>query len=355
MKRIAVMLLLSVVRIAQAQEPKPVPQSSPVMDMIESAKNALNNLQYSRARLAAREVLALGKLKRSQEIAALQVAAAAYYPDDPRARMPDSANVYLRRLARLMPSGPFPSDLVSPALDSQLVMARHETFGATVRAPLEVTLKGTEARSVIEVSATRPARWQLYVTAGDGGPPLLVDTLGSSMSGRLAIRAHNGVAPVILPGVHQFKILGISATEPDTITLKYDWIAAGSAPILVEMPAPLDSSKFLPERSTRQLGVQIFGALFAGGAAWALGNAVRPPQPLADEPKDSRAAAVGVGIAIGAIASALLDHGKPLPANVKANQVAKANYLKQVGDATETNRKRIGEYTLAITIDPEIK
>ena len=118
-------------------------QSSPVMDMLETAKNALNNLQYSQARTTAREILALPKLKRNQEIAALQVASAAYFPDEPSARIPDSAAIFLHRLARLMPAGPLSSDLTSPALDFQLVAARRSTFGATARAPLQLTLRGT--------------------------------------------------------------------------------------------------------------------------------------------------------------------------------------------------------------------
>jgi hypothetical protein len=324
------------------------------MDMVERAKNSLNNLQYTQARTASREILAL-RLKRSQEIAALQVAAAAYFPDEPSARMPDSASVYLRRLARLMPVGDLPKDLVSPGLDSQLVASRRMIFGATARAPISLGLKGVERRSSIEVMSSRPARWQLYVLSGDGGPPLLVDTLASTTTGRLSLQAHNGVMPLIQPGSDQIRIVSISVSEPDTIVMRFDATATGVVPSLVEMPAPLSSAKLLPEKAPRALGAGIAAAIIGGSASWALANVLKPPKELGNQSKDSRGLTVGIGISAGALAAGLLDHGRPIPKNIRANAVTRSDHLKVVGDATETNRKRVSEYTVDLTIDPEIK
>jgi hypothetical protein len=349
------MLGLLASRELSAQDRPVVTQTSPIMDMIESAKAALNNLQYTRARTTSREVLALGKLKRSQEIAALEVASASYYPDDNAARMPDSAAIFLRKLARLMPTGPFPADIASPALDSQFAIARKTTFGASARAPLSLTLKGTEMRPTIEVVSTRPARWQLYLVSGDGGPSVLVDTLPASTTGRLSLRAHTGTAPVFVPGQYQLRILGISASAPDTILLAFDGTATGSVPALMDSPAPPDARRLLPERAPRAIGVGIAGALMAGGATWALANAIRPPDALGKESKDNRALPLGIAVSIGAILGGIIDHGKPIPENIRANAQARSDYLKQLGDVTETNHKRVGDYTVALTIDPELK
>jgi hypothetical protein len=350
--RVPLMVLLMSGISARAQSQ--VVQSSPVMDMLEIAKNALNNLQYTRARTTAREVLALPKLKRNQEIAALQVASAAYFPDEVSARMPDSATIFLKRLVRLMPAGQFSADLTSPALDSQLVSARLSTFGATARAPLQLTLKGTESRAAIEVLSTRPARWQLYLVSSDG-PPILLDTLGSANSGRLSLRAHSGVAPIIQPGNYQLRILSIATSMPDTISLRFDASATGSIPTLVEMPGAPDASRFLPEKSARATGVAIAGGIIIGGVTWALANSIRPPKTLSDEPKDGRATPIAITIGVGALAAAFLDHGRPIPDNMKKNAATRTSHLKLVGDATETNRKRVSEFSLAITIDPELK
>lgn len=325
------------------------------MDMIESAKNALNNLKYVQARNTVREVLGLGRLKRMQEIAALQVASAAFFPEDIAAREPDSAAKYLKRLARMMPSGPLPADIASPALDSQLVAARRANFGATVRPPLEISLRGNEKHPAIDVIATQPARWQLYLISGDGGAPILLDTLPAAVEGKLSLTAHNGSAPVMQPGALQFRVLSISTVRPDTIVMRLNGTATGATPTLVDMPPVFDTSRLLPERATRALITGVVSGLVVGGMTWALANSVRPPRALAEEPKDGRGLTVALGIAVGAIAAGFLDKGKPLPANVRANAAMKAGYIKQLGDATEANRRRISEYKLAITVDPEIR
>jgi hypothetical protein len=347
-------MAISTAALGQARSSADATPRSPIMDMIDRAKSSLNNLQYTQARTSSREILGL-RLKKSQEIAALQVAAASYFPDEPTARMPDSAAVYLRRLVRLMPVGQLPADLVSPGLDSQLVATRKAVFGATARAPASISLKGIERRPSIDVMSTRPARWQLYLLSGDGGPPVLIDTLGSTTSGRLSFQAHNGVVPLVQPGADQIRILSISSSEPDTIVIRFDATATGVIPSLVEMPNALSSGALLPERAPRAIGAAIAAAIVGGGASWALANAVMPPKDLGKQPKDSRGLAVGIGIAVGSLASGLLDHGRPIPKNIKANAATRSDHLKLVGDATETNRKRVSEYAVELTIDPEIK
>lgn len=339
---------------AVAQTPTPTP-ASPISDMIEKAKDDLNNLHYSEARTAIREVFELGKLRRGQEIAALEVASAAFYPEDTSARMPDSARVYLRRLARLLPAEPIPSDLAFPALDAEVAIARKAVFGAAIHPPLEITLTGPESRPAIDVVSTRPARWQMYLVPRQGGAAVLIDTLGASTTGKLSLRAHNGREPIISPGSYELRVLSISASEPDTIVLRADAVAAGSVPTLADLPSPLDPAKFLPERSPRARGAAIAGAVLASGATWALANVVRPSGSLKDDAADGRGTGLAIGLGIGALAAGLIDHGKPLPANMKINADQRSDYIRRVGDITETNRKRVAEYKLAITINPEIQ
>jgi hypothetical protein len=324
------------------------------MDMVEKAKNSLNNLQYTQARTAAREVLALGKLKRTQEIAALQVAAAAYLPDDPSARMSDSATLFLRRLARIMPSGQLPADLASPALDSQLALARRSVFGATARVPHDITVKGTESRLAIDVVSTQAAKWRLYAVTEDG-LSTLIDTLPSTVGGRLSLRAHNGSVAMIQPGHQQFRVVTISSQLPDTIVMRFDATATGAVPALVEMPAVLPSTVFLPERAHKAVATGIAAGLLAGTGAWALANLARPPKTLGDEPADGRGLTVGIAIGSGAFLAGILDRGKPLLENIRKNEAFRADYLKRLGQAAETNRTRISEYAVTVTFDPEIR
>lgn len=353
----SVVLFLSVVPAAVGSQDRPVlQQTSPVMDMIDQAKNSLNNLQYSQARTTAREVLALTKLKRQHEIAALQLAAAAYLPDEMGARMPDSATIFLRRLARIMPAGGLPTDIRSATLDSALANARSTTFGANAQVPIELTIRGTESRPSIDVVSTRPARWQLYLIARDGPAPLLLDTLASTTTGRLSLRAHNGSSPILQPGDHRLRVVAQSTSaDSETIEFNFDASFRGTIPTLVIPPSPPDPARMLPEKATKALGAGIAGGIIVGGATWALANAMRPSGALGETPKDSRGTVVGVAISLGAVAAGLLDRGRPLPDNVRKNSAARATYLTQMGEAAETNRKRIAEYALAITIDPEAK
>lgn len=351
----AFLCLTAITSTTAAQERAAAPQSSPIMDMIQRAKNSLNDLQYPQAQNTIREVVALGRLKRNQELAALQVASASFFPEDVSARVPDSANAYLARLVRLMPTGPFPADLASPGLDSQLVIARRTTFGAAIRPPLEITLIGKESREAIEVMATHSARWQLYLVPAAGGAATLLDTLGATTSGRLSLRAHDGSNPIITPGSYEFRVIGIDTAKPDTIIMRFDATAVGSAPTLVDIPAPLDPTKFLPEVSSRAAVAGVVAGVVFGGLTWALANEARAPDALGREPKDGRGTTLGVMMGLGGIAAGFLDHGKAVPENIKANAAMRADYLKRVGDATDTNRKRVAEYKLAITIDPEIR
>jgi hypothetical protein len=161
--------------------------------------------------------------------------------------------------------------------------------------------------------------------------------------------------PVVQPGADQIRILSISASEPDTIVIRLDANATGVIPVLVDMPPALSSAKLLPEKAPRALGAGIAAAVVGGGASWALANLLLPPKDLGDQPKDSRGLSVGIGVAAVALAAGILDRGRPLPKNIKANAAVRSDHLKLVGDATETNRKRVSEYAVELTIDPEIK
>jgi hypothetical protein len=348
------LVVLPELAIAQQAAPDGSGGVSPITDMIARAKNSLDNLQYTSARTAAREVLALPRLKRSQEIAALQVAAAAYFPDEESARMPDSATYYLQRLVRMMPVGSMPVDVSSAALDSQLVITRISTFGATARAPLQVTLRGIDRRPAIEVFSTKPARWQLYAVPGDGAV-MLLDTLAATTNGRFSLAAHDGSRALIEAGKQELRILSLALDGKDTITVRLDASAVGAAPALLPLPGAPDTTRFLPERTEKALGAGIAGGIIVGGVTWALANSLKPPGALRDEASDSRGISIAIGISAGAVIAGIFDRGRPIPKNIKANAATRSTYLKQVGDVTDTNRRRIAEYSVVLSIDPEMR
>ena len=91
---------------------------SPVTDMMIKGRNALNDLNYAQADSVARRILALGSLlSRQQQTDALQLLAAALYPDEGGAQKADTAIGVIKRLVELGASK-MPAEISHPALDS---------------------------------------------------------------------------------------------------------------------------------------------------------------------------------------------------------------------------------------------
>src|SRR5438105_14038265 len=75
---------------------------SPVTEMMIRGRNALNDLRYHEADSLARRVLSLGTLlSRQQQVDALQLIAAASYPDEATEQHTDSAIAVIRQLVAL--------------------------------------------------------------------------------------------------------------------------------------------------------------------------------------------------------------------------------------------------------------
>jgi hypothetical protein len=105
---------------------------SPVTDMLTKSKNALNDLQYARADSFARQVLALGSLLTvEQQIQALELRAAAFFPEETGPQKQDSAVVVIRQLLALGGKG-VPKDLSWAGLDSLVSLVQRASAPAKV-------------------------------------------------------------------------------------------------------------------------------------------------------------------------------------------------------------------------------
>jgi hypothetical protein len=328
---------------------------SPINDMLLQARDALNNLNYQKARETVHDVLTLGpRLKHAQELLACEIAAAAFYPEDSSARRPDSALVYLARVARFRPTGSLPTEITWSGLDSLLRVARQQIFGASAQPALQTTLTGVDPRPVFDVATSRPARWQLILVPADDSPPVVVDTLGLSTSGRLSMRAHTGREVVLHPGDHELRAMAVTADRGDTIVLRFTATATGAPPMLVDLPT-LETTKILPERASRAIAPGIFSGPVIGGATWAIAHYARAPKPLGAGTADSRATQIGVVVGLGSIVAGFLDPGRPLPDNIRANAQLRADYNKRMAEAVDENRKRVREFKMVLAIDSEAR
>ena len=136
----AIALVMSAPVLAQTQ------QGSPVTDMMIRGRNALNDLKYREADSLGRRVLALGTLlSRQQQVDALQLVAAAQYPDEATEQHTDSAISVIRQLVALGATQGIPREMSHPALDSLF------SFVARAAQPAKVVLGSRIAGSVLYV------------------------------------------------------------------------------------------------------------------------------------------------------------------------------------------------------------
>ena len=118
---------------------------SPVTDMMIKGRNALNDLNYAQADSVARRVLALGSLlSRQQQTDALQLLAAALFPDESGAQKADTAIGVIKRLVE-MGTTRMPAEISHPQLDSLFA------FVARAAQPAKVILGSRTAGAVLYV------------------------------------------------------------------------------------------------------------------------------------------------------------------------------------------------------------
>lgn len=119
---------------------------SPVTDMMIRGRNSLNDLKYHEADSLARRVLALGTLlSRQQQVDALQLIAAASYPDEASEQRTDSAIAVIRQLVLLGATQGIPREMSHAALDSLF------SFVKRAAEPAKVVLGSRIAGSVLYV------------------------------------------------------------------------------------------------------------------------------------------------------------------------------------------------------------
>ena len=142
MRLIASIFMLACVAPLSAQ----TQQGSPVTEMMIRGRNALNDLKYHEADSLGRRVLALGTLlSRQQQVDALQLIAAASYPDEAAEQRQDSAIAVIRQLVALGATQGIPREMSHPGLDSLFA------FVARAAQPAKLVLGSRIAGSVLYV------------------------------------------------------------------------------------------------------------------------------------------------------------------------------------------------------------
>ena len=343
--------------LALAQGTPPAAQASPIDDLISRVRSDVNNLAYADAVRRGNEVFAFARSMRLDQMVALRgIMASAFFPDEPEAQWPDSAMKHLVELVKLQPDVSLPVEIRWSGLDSLLEVARGRTFAVQLRPAQEDQLVGTEGRGAVSVIASRPARYRLRIRALPNGAAVTHDSvLTPATEGRLTYRGHDGKTALISAGRYELLLTAIDATTGDSVVLRHQADATGTAPTMVPMPV-FDTTLLKPDMSKPPIVRTALTSVFFATATFMIGSSMRAEEPLASAyANDGRATFVSIAILGAAVGSFWLDKGVVSVENLQSNMAVRATYRKALTDAEAENRKRIAEYRVTMKISPEAR
>jgi hypothetical protein len=128
-------------------------QESVTATLLARAKNAFNDFKFSEADSIARLLLGLGDVvPKTERVSALQIAAAARYPDDVSLRRPNAALEALRAIVALGHTDPIPFEIGSAGLDSLYVSVGGTARGSGAR-PAAAAATAADGPTLAETAA----------------------------------------------------------------------------------------------------------------------------------------------------------------------------------------------------------
>jgi len=331
-------------------------QGSPIDDLLKRAGDAFNDLNYSRADSLARQVLAIGsRVSAGQRTRALMVMAAASFPEEASAQKRAVALQTLKQIVRTNLSLKLPPELTWAGLDSLVDEARRTTYGIEVSADSMQVIVGPTGTGRLMARTNRPGTLQLTIMPSTGGgPAAIVDSTPVGMSGEFTFTAMRGERPVFATGDYAVILTGVDSATKDTVTVRYTAVVDAPALTFMTVPAKMDSSKLLPERTGKFGAKSIVPGVLVGGAAFALASVLRAEGDIKTKVgADSKGVAVGGALALTTILAGFADKGRAIPANILANRTYGAAFQKSIVDSQAENRRRIAEYKTTIKFDLE--
>jgi hypothetical protein len=327
---------------------------SPVGDFLTAARTALNDLRYSDADSIARGVLSLGKIRRTDRIQALQLAAGASFPEQANAQQRDRAMEALRQLVRIAPSSTLPREVSWSGLDALLVEARNSTFGAAASPQERYTLTGPLERAEIGVVSSRPARFSLWLESEMGGTSVLLDSLPTGSQGVLNFRVLADGTPRLTSGAYRLVVRAVDASAPDTISLAYAARIEATTLRYEEVPSGLAPGALLPEMTAPKRKAGLIAGAFALAATVVASRTLRDHDLKGAASADGRAVGLGIALGLGTAGGVyLLARGESLPGNVKANAETRDQFARSVATARSRNADLLQSYRAQITVNPE--
>ena len=258
---IAFLLALIVFRAS----PGAAQQVDPIQDILREGQDRFTSFRFHEADSLA--IVALGNpgLRRQGRTDALILAAASRYPRDVAAQHRDSALTALRQFVRYAPETSLPETMTWPGLDSLLLTARQTTFGASASAPDSTILHGINGRVSIDVVATRPAKFGLWIArAGDRGLGEQVDTTGAVTQGSLRFAPVQGDQPKYPEGKYRLTVVAVEQASGDRIDAHYNADLTTPPVAVATLQEAVDPKDLLPEHAAPSREKSIFRAYSSG-------------------------------------------------------------------------------------------
>ena len=329
--------------------------SSPIDDLLQRALNAYNDLKYTDADSIARLALASSTATTNQRTLGRLIIAASFYPEgEARAQKRDSALVVLRQVIRTNLDVKIPRDITWPGLDSLLAEARRTGYGIDAAPDSEQVVVGSNLAQV-QVRSNHSSFFRLTVASSDGAPVVTDSTPTPTAQTALHFPTMRDGRPLFQTGNYDLLIVGRDAQGGDSIAVRHVIHIDAPALQLATAPAGLDSSRLLPERSSRFGARGILAAIVVAGGAYALSSVMRADSVKNTISGDSKGIPIAAALAGTIILASYADHGRVIPSAIAANQQTRANFAQQVQNVATDNRQRIASYRTTITMQRGVR
>ncbi len=330
--------------------------ASPIDDLLKVAREELDKLAFDEAdRLAADVLQTFDKsLRRTQRILALQIRAAARYPESDGERNVEQAKAYLREVVSLDLDAEIPITMRWSGFDALLEEVRAGTFGMSVRVAPTQTYGGSAGPAVVRVRVNQPAAFVLRATPRQGGVTVVLDSIAVASDTVLRIGALSGAQPILASGEW---LLEVESRSLDAGDIRRRPLTATSTPgtlTLPTAPPPFDVGRLLPEVKRTSQRSAIIGASSILVGSLVVARAVQPSELLATDWRvDGRATMVGIMGAIGTAVAWYFDRGIPIAANVRTNQQWRDAYTLSDMKWRDDTQKAFDGYRASLTIVAE--
>jgi len=257
----------------------------------------------------------------------------------------DSATAVFRRLITFDPAYRPDRLIFPPEVTGLFDRIRQETKTLAVAVPRETELVVGEAAFTVRLVASSFQTVEVSLLYGDGGPfrPLYAGPIGDSLKvqwdGLDAAGGMPAVERVLLRVASRTPFGALVAIRQLPLELRV--LPADTLP----WPPPPAQAQLLPERASGGAAVRaLLGGVLVSGAVVAL-PAIVGGGGGPSGPRVAVAGTVGLASLVGYI---LHRPGRPLAANIRANEARRAEWRQRAADVEAENARRVRRARLAI-------